>query len=110
MAAIGGADQGVAGPAEAGAHGRPSLIGALRRHLEAEQEQWFLWLAVLFGGGGGLYFMLPFEPWAVAAVLPAVAALALRGAGARAGLAGLASAALLAVALGVAVSKVRTEF
>ena len=28
------------------------------RHLEAEQERWFLWLPVLFGAGIALYFSL----------------------------------------------------
>ena len=108
MTAIGGAEQG-AGLAEAGAHWRLPLTGSLLQHLEAEQEQWFLWLPVLFGTGIALYFLLPFEPWTLAALLPAFAALALRAAGPRGGIAALASAALLAVALGAAVSKLRTE-
>ena len=34
-------------------------IAWLVRHLEAEQERWFLWLPVMFGGGIALYFLLP---------------------------------------------------
>ena len=41
---------------------RLPLLDALTRQLEAEQERWFLWLPVLFGGGIALYFLLPAEP------------------------------------------------
>ena len=85
------------------------LLGAVARNLEAEQERWFLWLPVMFGGGIALYFLLPSEPWLAAAILPAVAALAVHLVLGRGGLAALATAALLAVALGVAAGKLRTE-
>jgi hypothetical protein len=86
-----------------------SLLGLLRRNLEAEQDRWFLWLPVMFGGGIALYFLLPFEPWTVAATLPAAAALAVHLVLGRNGLAALATAALLAVALGLAAGMLRTE-
>jgi competence protein ComEC len=81
------------------------LLGALTRNLEAEQERWFLWLPVMFGAGIALYFLLPVEPWTLAAALPAVAALAVHLALGRGG----GVAALLAVALGMAAGKLRTE-
>src|SRR5437667_11416010 len=85
------------------------LLGAVARNLEAEQQRWFLWLPVMFGAGIALYFLLPVEPWTLAATLPAVAALVLRLTLARGGVASLTTAALLAVALGMAAGKVRTE-
>jgi len=106
MAAIGGADAGAAGSA---APPRLALNAVLARQLEAEQEQWFLWLPVMFGGGIAFYFWLPAEPWAAAAVLPALAALALHLAAGRGGMAALTTAALLTVAFGIAAAKLRTE-
>ncbi|MGE3918427.1 MAG: ComEC/Rec2 family competence protein, partial [Hyphomicrobiaceae bacterium] len=51
------------------------MWGALGATVEAEQDQLFLWLPVVFGGGIALYFGLPQEPplaaIAVAAVLAA---------------------------------------
>jgi competence protein ComEC len=85
------------------------LLGAIVRNLEAEQERWFLWLPVMFGAGIALYFLLPVEPWALAATLPAVAALVIHLTLGRGGVASLATAALLAVALGMAAGKLRTE-
>ena len=82
----------------------------MARNLEAEQERWFLWLPVMFGGGIALYFLLPVEPWT--RCRPAAGG---GGAGRASrlprgsGLAALATAALLAVALGVAAGKLRTE-
>jgi len=109
MAAIGEADAGAAGRRGDGAVERRSLIGALTRNLDAEQERWFLWLPVMFGAGIALYFLLPVEPWTLLAILPAAAALALRLGLARGTLAGLASAALLAATLGFTAAKLRTE-
>jgi competence protein ComEC len=85
------------------------LLAAIARQLEAEQERWFLWLPVLFGAGIALYFALPTEPLSLVAIMPALAALALHLAGPRTGLGGLVTAALLAVTLGVAAAKLRTE-
>jgi hypothetical protein len=114
MAQVGGAEPrslGVGGSTSDPAAGSGSLplLGAVARCLEAEQERWFLWLPVMFGGGIAFYFLLPVEPWAVAATLPAVAALAVHLALGRGGLVALATAALLAVALGMAAGKLRTE-
>ena len=86
------------------------LLAALARQLEAEHDRWFLWLPVLFGLGVALYFLLPAEPSAIVALLPAVAVLALHLAVSRAGLASVLAAALLTTALGTAAAKLRTEF
>jgi competence protein ComEC len=99
------------------AAGAPRTEGALwaaslawlARNLEAEQERWFLWLPVMFGGGIALYFLLPTEPGMIAAVLPVVAVLALHRTVARGAMAALMTGALLAAALGVAAGKLRTE-
>ena len=85
------------------------LLGAIVRNLEAEQERWFLWLPAMFGAGIALYFLLPAEPGMLAATLPAVAALALHLALGHGGVGRLATAALLATALGMAAGKLRTE-
>jgi competence protein ComEC len=85
------------------------LIAAVARQLEAEQDRWFLWLPVLFGGGIALYFALRAEPPALVALMPAVAALALHLAGPRTGLGGLTTVALLALTLGIGAAKLRTE-
>jgi competence protein ComEC len=86
-----------------------SPIAWIVRQLEAEQERWFLWLPVMFGAGIALYFLLPEEPWAVVALLPVVAALAVHLTVARGAIAALMTGALLATALGIAAAKLRTE-
>jgi competence protein ComEC len=64
------------GPA-AGAQGAlwAAPLAWLARNLEDEQERWFLWLPVMFGAGIAFYFLLPAEPWTIAAVLPVGAVL-----------------------------------
>src|SRR5262245_55757443 len=99
------------------AAGAPRTEGALSaaplawfaRQLEAEQERWFLWLPVMFGAGIAFYFLLPMEPWTVAALLPVAAALAVHLTVTRGAMAALMTGALLATALGVAAAKLRTE-
>ena len=66
-------------------------------------------LPVMFGTGIALYFLLPVEPGLLAATLPAVAALVVHLTFGRSGLPALATAALLAAALGMAAGKLRTE-
>src|SRR5260221_4668274 len=110
MAQVGGVEPrslGVDGSTSGPAEGSPALLGTIARYLEAEQERWFLWLPVMFGGGIAFYFLLPVEPWMVAATLPAVAALAVHMALGRGGLAALATAALLAVGPRVAAAQLR---
>jgi competence protein ComEC len=99
---------GVGGVPTGGAAAWPPFA-AVARTLEAEQERWFLWLPVMFGGGIALYSWLPAEPWVVAAVLPVVGALALHLTVGRGGMAALMTAALLTVAFGIAAAKLRTE-
>lgn len=93
----------------AGNAGALPFLGAVARSLEAEREQWFLWLPVMFGAGIALYFLLPSEPAMLAAVLPAVAALAAHVVAGRGGVASMLTGALVAIALGVAAGKLRTE-
>ena len=88
---------------------RLTWLGRLAEQLEAEQDRWFLWLPVLFGTGIAFYFALPSEPLLLVAVLPAVAMVAVYFAGPRFGLIAMTSAALLAVTLGLAAAKLRTE-
>jgi competence protein ComEC len=64
---------------------------------------------VMFGAGIALYFSLPGEPLIWAALLPVAGALALRFGLARVSAVNLATACMLAVALGVAAGKLRTE-
>jgi competence protein ComEC len=85
------------------------LGAALAERFDAEQERWFLWLPVLFGAGIAIYFMLPAEPWTLAALVPAAAAIVAHLAAARTSRIRLLTAALLAVSLGVGAAKVRTE-
>lgn len=91
----------------------PRPFGArwsLMARLEAERARWFLWLPVFVGLGIALYFAQPVEPTLWVAAAGFGMALALTVASARAGLLRLAALALFAVALGFAVSKVRTEW
>jgi competence protein ComEC len=111
MAQVSGAEPrlGDAGGLALGGWSRLPLLAAIARNLEAEQERWFLWLPVMFGVGIALYFSLPDEPWIWAALLPVPAALALRFGLRRSGMTALATASLLAAALGGAAGKLRTE-
>ena len=68
---MGAGDQsGAIGPAGTGAVpavlSRPAflarLTAAIVHEVEAEQERWFLWIAVAFGAGVALYFALGVEP------------------------------------------------
>jgi competence protein ComEC len=111
MTQVGGAGTGTAGSGHSASAlaAADRLRAALLGQLEAEQERWFLWLPVLFGCGIAVYFALPSEPSILAATMPAVAALVLRLAGPRTGLSGLLTGALIAVTLGMAAAKLRTE-
>lgn len=80
----------------------------LARQLEREQDRWFLWLPVLYGAGVALYFALTFEPHFLAAVMPALAALALHAVWRRGTAAVLVTGTLVAVTIGFAAAKLRT--
>ena len=95
------------------AHGddpRRSLLDALTLQLEAEHDRWFLWLPVLFGAGVAAYFALPVEPALLVTLAPVAMVLAVRHAAATQHLAQVVATALLAVALGFAAAKLRTEY
>ena len=92
---------------------RPAVLvgraGLLLRHtLERERPRWFLWSAVLFASGIGIYFQLPLEPpvWSVAVLV--ILACLLGVSSARPGGSKVAVAVSL-VLLGVAAGKLRTE-
>ncbi len=93
---------------------RPGVLSrvaaAIRFELEAEQERWFLWIAVAFGTGVALYFGAGLEPpfWALAVVM--AVALLVHAMLRRIGLWGLLSGFVLAVTLGALTGKLRTEF
>ena len=83
---------------------------AFRGEIEAEQERWFLWIAVAFGTGCALYFAASFEPPLWALILGAGATLLVHHFVRRIGLWGLVTGFVLAVALGAVVAKLRTEY
>jgi competence protein ComEC len=89
---------------------RRSHFGALTRRLEAEHDRWFLWLPVLFGAGVAAYFALSIEPGLLVALAPVVVVLAVRHAAASRHVARVAATAVLALALGFAAAKLRTEY
>src|SRR5919108_4774711 len=78
--------------------------------LEQEQDRWFLWVPVLFGLGVVLYFGLATEPHLLAALTPVPAALALALVWRRGVPAVVCTSAAIAVALGFAAAKLRTEW
>ena len=86
------------------------VVALVKVEIEAEQERWFLWVAVAFGTGIALYFGASIEPplWMLA--LGAATALLIHGFARRIGLWGLASGFVLAMALGSCAGKLRTEY
>lgn len=89
----------------AGAAAPLSLLEA----FEAERHRWFLWIPVLIGGGIGLYFSLPVEPSLRSALLALVAAIVLAALCRNGSLRFALSRALLAVAIGFTVAKIRSD-
>ena len=85
------------------------LAATFAARLEAETDRWFLWVPVFFAAGIALYFAVPTEPDGRLAVAFVIAALGivlfLRGTV----LGFAAGVALLALALGFAGAKARTE-
>lgn len=86
------------------------LFAAILGEIEAEQDRWFLWIAVGFGAGAALYFGATLEPpfWACA-IITGTAAL-IHVLARRFGLWGLVTGLLLALSLGTLTAKLRTEF
>ena len=96
----------------ASGQGRPvaSLVDTLAGTLEAERPRWFLWLPVFMGLGIAVYFSLGAEPSILTAAALLTATLALRLV-ARRNLAGvLITSALLAMASGFLIVKLRTDW
>ncbi len=96
--------------------GAPTPKGLLTRPawlfaeaLEAETDRWFLWLPVLFAAGIVFYFDLPVEPGARMAAALVLAALGVFILTRRTALGFACGAALLAISLGFATAKIRTE-
>ena len=89
---------------------RAGLWSRLVGEIEAEQDRWFLWLPVMFGLGIALYFQLGVEPPLIALAGAAAIGLVLHVFGRRQQMLGLATGAIVAVALGALGAKVRTEF
>jgi competence protein ComEC len=87
-----------------------ALVRRLTTQLEAEQDRWFLWVPVLFGLGIFAYFKLPAEPSLLAALMPVAIVLAL-AAVTRTGTLGIVALnSALAVSLGFAAAKVRSDW
>ena len=86
------------------------IAAVIKTEIEAEQERWFLWIAVAFGTGVALYFAALTEPPLWLLVLGVATALLVHGFARRIGLWGLASGFVLAMALGSCVGKLRTEY
>lgn len=82
----------------------------MRGRLEAERDRWFLWIPVLYGCGVGVYFSLGSEPGLGVAVAPALVAFTLWAVFRRGTMTVVSVAVLLAVTLGFAAAKLRTEW
>ena len=79
--------------------------------IDSERARWFNWVPVLLGLGIALYFWLPTEPDVMMALAPFPAALVLVGAWRKKGtVAFVLSSAILSVASGLAIAKLRTEW
>lgn len=85
-------------------------LAALAAQLEAEQERWFYWVPVLLAAGIASYFLLPVEPRLLAALAPLPIAIVVRAVWRGGTLASVLTGAMLAVAAGFAVAKLRTEW
>lgn len=77
--------------------------------LEAEQDRWFLWLPVFLGAGIASYFQLSGEPHLLAALMPLPIALIISALWRQGSIAVMVTGILVAMALGFALAKVRTE-
>lgn len=84
--------------------------GALSDALEAERHRWFLWLPVLIAVGIGCYFAAAEEPDMRVALLATALAAAIAALLRRGTLLPVAARILLAIAIGFAVAKARTEW
>jgi len=86
------------------------LPARLADTLEVERERWFYWLPALVSAGIGAYFLLASEPRALMAIAIVLIAVALRLTLRRGTLVTVLTGTLLAMAVGFAVAKLRTEW
>lgn len=86
------------------------LVRRLSSALLAEQDRWFLWTPVLFGSGIFAYFSLPNEPHLTAALMPVLIVFAIAFTLRRGALAMIALNGAIALTLGFAAAKLRTEW
>ncbi len=84
--------------------------GRLARRLDLERDRWFLWLPVIYGSGIGLYFALAEEPGLLTALMPVPIALVLWLVLTRGTLTVVVTGITLALALGFAAAKLRTQW
>ncbi len=77
--------------------------------LEAEQERWFLWLPVFYGGGVAFYFSLHNEPPLLLALMVLVLASVIKLLSRRGTLAVVTASVVLAASIGFAVAKLSAE-
>lgn len=92
------------------ATGALGIAQRLSGALLGEQDRWFLWTPVLFGVGIFIYFSLPHEPYLTASLMPVAIVLALASVLRRGALALIALNGAIALTLGFAAAKVRTEW
>lgn len=88
---------------------RPSGRRVLAGVLAAEQDRWFLWVPVLVGAGVAAYFALKSEPPLVVALMPLLTCLVLARVWQDGNFAPLITGGLIALTIGFALAKVRTE-
>jgi competence protein ComEC len=86
------------------------LADRLRAEIEAEQEQWFLWLPIALGLGISAYFSLPREPAPYALLALLVVSLVLHGFGRRLGLLSLVTSVGVAITFGACLGAARTAW
>lgn len=90
-------------------HAPAGIAAAFVSAIETERPHFFVWLTIFLGGGIGLYFALPAEPALIGALALPAAAAVVWSAMPRGSTQAALALALLALAAGFALAKVRTE-
>ena len=85
-------------------------VAVIAAALDGERHRWFLWVPVLVGVGIGVYFALPVEPNPVVVVATLIGAVVAAAGVHRGTLLFALTRAVLAVAVGFAIAKARTEW
>lgn len=102
-------ENGATGASAGARRWRRGPLAAIADTLDHERPRWFAWGTVSLGAGAAAYFQLAVEPTLWMALMPLLAALAVRLV-LRGGTVGAALAtAAIALALGLVLAKVRTE-